>query len=176
MKKDNSENSSDQTIPYRIRPRFEIESDSSVQEVVEKLKEDIELDESINAHVSHGYAKLYIVEEHRHYWSPQLTLSVIETETGSLLRGIYGPRAAVWTMFVFFYSIIGFTILIIALFGLTNWSLGIAAPILWLVPVLIIVFLSLYLISFFGQRLGHDQMIILHQFVEQSIQKSNDSK
>ena len=37
-----------------------------------------------------------------------------------------------------------------------------------LVPVLLLVFLSLYLVSYFGQKIGKKQMIILHRFFEAS--------
>ena len=43
-----------------------------------------------------------------------------------------------------------------------------SGAVLWLVPLLAIAFLSLYLVAFFGQKAGHDQMLTLHQFLEES--------
>ena len=162
----------DHLPPYRVRPRFEVELNRDVADIVDSIKKAIAAEDNIKARFIEGHATLYLPAAEAHYWSPQLTLSINASEEGAVLRGIYGPRPAVWTMFVFFYSLIGFAILIIALFGFSNLSLGNSAKILWLIPVLVIIFLSLYLISFFGQRLGRDQMVTLHEFVERSIGQS----
>lgn len=153
---------------YRIRPRFQVESELSVSDLTNKIRRGLEDETSIKARIIEGFITLYFPSEEQHFWSPQLSLNMYESENGTLLRGIYGPRPAVWTMFVFFYSIIGFAILIIAIFGFSNLSLGNNAHILWLIPVLIVLFLSLFLTSYFGQRLSHNEMIRLHHFVEKS--------
>jgi len=118
--------------------------------------------------VKHGYGNLSLPTVEQHYWSPQLSLTLEKTETGTEIRGLYGPRPAVWTMFVFFYSFLGFAILIISIVGLTNLSLDKSANILWFVPALIIVFLTLYLVSYSGQKLGYKQIETLHEFIEKS--------
>ncbi len=154
---------------YRVRPRFQIETIYSVTELADKINAGLQREDApCKGRVQSTYASLYLPQEEQHYWSPRLTLTLEETPTGSLLRGLYGPRPAVWTMFVFFYAIIGFAIMVISIIGLSHWSLGQNATILWLVPVLVLVFLSLYLVAYFGQKLGHDQMVTLHRFMEES--------
>lgn len=118
-----------------------------------------------------GFASLQIPDKDRHYWSPQLSLMMeeLENKEGTLIRGLYGPAPAVWTMFVFFYALIGFALVVVLIIGFSRKSLGMEAPILWWVPVLLLVFLSLYLVSYFGQKLGHDQMETLHTFLEECL-------
>ena len=53
--------------------------------------------------------------------------------------------------------------------GLSLWSLGNSAGILWFVPVLVFLFLSLYLVAYFGQKLGHKQMGNIHRFIEKCL-------
>ena len=156
--------------PYRVRPRFQIETEYTITELAEKINLGLQRGNApCKGRVNPTYATLYLPYEEQHYWSPRLTLTLEETENGgSLLRGLYGPRPAVWTMFIFFYAIIGFAMMVIGIIGLSHLTLGDPAPILWLVPVLGVVFLSLYLVAYFGQKLGHDQMVILHQFMEES--------
>ena len=154
---------------YRVRPRFQIETSYPVDEVAEMIKSALEKeDATCHGSIRHGFATLYLPAEEQHYWSPQLTLTLEETDAGSLLRGLYGPRPAVWTMFVFFYALIGFIILIVGILGLSYLTLDKPAGILWLIPVLVLIFLTLYLVAFFGQKLGHNQMVTLHTFVEES--------
>jgi len=153
---------------YKVRPRFKIETHYSVEELKKKLQEGLQQeDATCIGIVNPGYVTLYIPRQDQHYWSPQLNLTFEKTEKGCVLRGLYSPRPVVWTMFVFFYAIIALAVLFIGVLGLSYLMLDKPASILWLVPALIVIFLSLYLVAFFGQKLGEKQMIILHDFTVQ---------
>ncbi|MBT8220215.1 MAG: hypothetical protein KJP00_10330 [Bacteroidia bacterium] len=156
-------------LKYQIRPRFEIEADMTMDELAEKLKKGLgQIDSPVKGQVHPTYASLRIPRKDQHYWSPQLSLTMDEFEKGCLIRGMYGPNPQVWTMFVFFYAIIAFAVMVIAIVGFSNRSLGNAAPILWLLPVLLLIFSSLYATSYFGQKKGEDQMHTLKDFFESS--------
>lgn len=155
--------------PFSIRPRFRVVLPLTPEQILKRIRRGLKAEDAkCNGKAVHGFATLRIPEKDRHYWSPQLTVMVEESEEGegSLVRGLYGPAPSVWTMFVFFYSAIGFAILVVTVVGTSHWSLGQPATILWWVPVLLVILLSLYLVSFFGQKLGHDQMETLHTFLE----------
>jgi len=153
---------------YKVRPRFKIQTNYSVAVLKKKLQDGLQHHDAMCIGiVNPGYATLYIPRKDQHYWSPQLNLTFEETENGSVLRGLYGPRPAVWTMFVFFYALIGLAVLFIGVLGLSYLMLEKPATILWLVPILSSIFLSLYLVAHFGQKLGEKQMIILHDFTVQ---------
>jgi hypothetical protein len=155
---------------YEIRPRFKLNTPYSLQEIIDRISNGIHRpDAPCKARIVHDQIVLFFPSEEQHYWSPQLSLSIEEEEDGSLIRGFYGPRPAVWTMFVFFYSSIAFGILFIIIFGLSYISLGKSPDILWLVPLLLIIFLSLYRVSYQGQKMGADEMETLHRFLESCI-------
>jgi hypothetical protein len=166
-----SELSSDQLTITHIRPRFEIVTADSITNIEEKLKDALQNENSTcEGSVTAGYATLFPPLKKQHYWSPQLTLSMEEMDDGkSLIRGMYGPKPAVWTLFVFFYTVLALAILIICIIGFSNISLGISGQILWLLPVLIIAFLSLFLVSHFGKKLGKDEIRMLHNFFEKIV-------
>ena len=158
--------------PFAIRPRFEAELPMRQSSVVRKIKKGFEQPSAACVGLAtEGYARIKIPEKDRHYWSPQLSIMMEDMESGegTLIRGLYGPAPAVWTMFVFFYAIVGFISLVVSIIGFSRMSLDMPAPILWWLPVLLIVLFSLYLVSFFGQKLGHDQMETLHRFLEESL-------
>lgn len=158
---------SDQHGHFQIRPRFKVNVPQSPEQIADQLKNEMDKGHTgIHGTLIKGHATLSLPKEDQHYWSPQLGLSFESSDTGSVLRGLYGPRPEVWTMFVLFYSIIGFAALVISIIGYSNWTLGQSAQILWAVPVLMVVFLTLYLVSYFGQKMGRNQMILLHTFVE----------
>ena len=165
-----SQNRNDHLPDSHVRPRFKIESPLGVEEVLEKIKNALaKKDATCKGLVIPGYVTLFIPPQEQHYWSPQLSLTIEEFKNGSLLRGLYGPRPTVWTVFVFFYAIIGLAILIISMLGLSYLTLGKPATILWIVPVLVIIFLSLYLVAHFGKKMGYNQIVKLHRFLENSV-------
>ena len=154
----------------QIRPRFKLWSKYSLSEIVDRITIGIHSDDApCKARIIHDHIVLFFPSDKQHYWSPQLSLSIEEEDEGSLIRGLYGPRPSVWTMFVFFYSFIAFAILFVSIFGLSYMSLGKSSAILWLIPVLILVFLSLYRVSATGKKLGKDEMRTLHKFLESCI-------
>lgn len=160
----------DHEFQYRIRPRFHVETKYTTEQLKQKIDAQLHAENAlITGWVDAHYAKLSIPHANQHYWSPFLSLSFEEIEEGTMIRGRYGPRQTVWTMFVFFYAFIGFAVMIVLILGTSYLSLGKSGAILWLVPVLVLVFLTLYLVSFFGQKLGHDQMVTLHHFIEKCL-------
>ncbi|MBO6535943.1 MAG: hypothetical protein JJ966_06935 [Balneolaceae bacterium] len=163
----NSDTQEDLIHFRRVRPRVRFYSTLSSDEIITEIRRQLRSGVcNCNGQVTKNFATIYPPEEDQHYWSPQLTITIEEDEQGTLVRGLYGPRPAVWTMFVFFYSIIGFATIIVAMIGLSFRTIGQPAGILWAVPGLILLFLSLYLVAYFGQRFGHKQMTRIHRFLE----------
>jgi hypothetical protein len=152
-----------------IRPRFQINTNLSMDEIENRINSNLhDPNSNFLGSVQHGYGTLSIPFKEQHFWSPQLTFSMEETEEGTLVRGLFGPRPSVWTMFIFFYAIIGFAIMIVSIIGFSNLSINQSGAILWSLPILIAVFLTIYISAYFGKRLGRDQMIILHRYFEKS--------
>ena len=153
-----------------IRPRFQIETDIKKEEISDLLSKALkDKDSTCIGYAKYRYASISIPDSEQHYWSPQLKISMEELENGKTgVNGVYGPRPAVWTMFVFFYFVIGVSIVVISIIGMSKLTLDKPASILWLIPVLAISFLSLYLTSHFGKMKGKSQIITIHKFFEKS--------
>ena len=164
-----SPQTADHLPTYRVRPRFKLETGLASDQLIEQLQSALDRENAECQGSIHALGgTLSLPPQQQHYWSPQLSLSFEETETGTILRGLYGPRPAIWSMFVFFYAIIGVAALIAGIVGMSMLSLGKSSALLWVVPVLLLLFLTLYLVSYSGQKVGRKQMIILHQFLEES--------
>lgn len=155
---------------HHVRPRFRITVPYAKEELTQRIKQGLnQPNPPCRGEAGHGYVSLVLPTEELHYWSPQLSLSAQETDEGTILRGMYTPKPSVWMMFVFFYAALGFGTLVISIVGFSNWSLGKDATLLWLVPVLLAAFLSLYLVAYFGKKTGYEQMVTLHHFIEECI-------
>jgi len=150
-----------------IRPKFIARSDKGIIELGNAFDKILKTPSPpCKGYVHDQYVTLYPMPEDIHYWSPQLSIYMEEDDEQTLLHGRYGPRPAVWTMFVFFYSVIGVAVVIVAVIGFANMSINASGAILWLLPILSLIFLSLYLVAFFGQKKGYDQMVDLQHIVE----------
>jgi hypothetical protein len=166
-----------QKTGFQIRPRFEVSSDYEVTELETTMKQALKKEDAPCAgKVRYGYVSLYPSDEDKHYWSPHLSVSIEEhtEQKGSLLRGLYGPSPAVWTMFVFVYGIIAVAIVIALVIGFANMSIDESTTILWAVPLLLLLLGSMYLVSSIGQKKGHDQIEDIHHFFESCIGQTID--
>lgn len=166
-----------QKTGFQIRPRFEIASDYQVDELENIMRKAIKSDEApCDGKVRFGYVSMFPKEEDHHYWSPHLSVTIEEhpEQEGSLLRGLYGPSPAVWTMFVFVYGIIALSFVIVLVIGFANLSIDESGAILWIAPFLLGLFASMYLVSSIGQKKGHDQIEDIHHFFESCIGQTID--
>ncbi len=160
----------------RLRPRFRIEILIAPDQAVYNLREVYSKNPStcILDFVS-NHITLKIPAAQQRYWSPQMQLELEPIPAGTLIRGLIGPKPGIWTMFVFFYSAIGFLTMLGAMFGLSQMMLKMSPWALWSVPVGLFIILCLYLISHIGQQLSKDQIGILHDFLELALNEKGSA-
>ncbi|WOK09165.1 hypothetical protein RT717_11010 [Imperialibacter roseus] len=152
---------------FRIRPRFKHrveavqkhELESTICAALEQNKQF-----TFTHFPDHLYIK--INPGQRHIWSPQLHLSFDQEGSDVTVRGLYGPNPTIWAFFFFGYVAIGILALFLGMWGASLWSLGRDASILWSIPGLFFVALSLYAFSQAGQKFGAQQMFDIHHFYE----------
>ncbi|MCG8308120.1 MAG: hypothetical protein MI975_12065 [Cytophagales bacterium] len=167
---------------FRIRPRFKEKLNLPPEEIIRKIQKGLEDNrESWLGKIVDHHIIIKIPAKDQHYWSPQLTLELEGQNGETLIRGLFGPKPAVWTMFVFFYSSIGFLTLMGLIFGLSQMMLNMKAYGLWAFPIGSALISGLFLLSKIGQRLGRDQMQrlvdLLHRSLEMPIvDKSIESR
>jgi hypothetical protein len=116
-----------------------------------------------------GHVVIRINQEDRHFWSPQLSLTIDENEDGTQIRGLYGPAPNVWTIFLLSYLAIAVLALFALFLGLSYWMLDQDIKILWALPLLGSAAVIVYLIAQFGQKIGAEQTFRLHQFIESTL-------
>jgi hypothetical protein len=157
----------------RIRPRFKISSTYTANEILEKIKTNLS-QSGTEFYAESLLSNLVIIrmkEEHLKLWSPQLSLSMDNSENETIIRGLYGPKPTIWSFFIFLYTGIGVCVLFAGLYGLAKLSLKMEAPVLWLIPVLLGFALLLYILAQTGQKLSAQQMFDIHHFFEKTIDK-----
>lgn len=143
--------------------------DSDVVETVlrRKLRE-ANPEEFESAYVK-GHFVLRISQSRRHFWSPQMDVSIAPNEDGpgSIIRCLLAPAPVVWTMFMFFYALAGFAALVGLMLGSSQYTLDKDAWGFWLAGGAVLLGILLYIVAQFGKALSINEMKILRRFVEE---------
>lgn len=153
----------------KFRPRFYIETSLDQKEASELIKKKL-LQNNPNAFESsiiEGHLILKINVNNRHFWSPQMDISLneIENEKGTLIRCLLAPAPAIWTMFMFFYTAVGFGAFIGIMIGLSQWTLEKEMWGIKLTFLSTVLGLILFFISQFGKKMAAEEMKILKNFI-----------
>ena len=159
--------SADKSITH-IRPRFAFTVTYSRDEVLARIREGIDANDKVLGTVVDYHIILDIPARDRHYWSPQLNFRIEIDELNpeyAEVKGLIGPRPAVWTMFMFIYFSIGALGFFISAFGISHWMLGQYSHTVLALPIAALIMATAYLAGKQGEKLGHDQIEILKQFV-----------
>ncbi|MFT5824395.1 MAG: hypothetical protein ACI8ZM_005663 [Crocinitomix sp.] len=156
-------NKKEQHNIIEIRPRFRLITTYSIPEVMALLENSVNQDDSVVGKQVHDIFYLDVPLKERHYWSPELRVSLEQNEAGegTFIRCVLGPRHSVWLLFIFIYGFLGVISLFGGMYGLAQWNLGDGSSWLWCFPIAFILILSVYITAKLGQRTGRDQMLHL---------------
>lgn len=159
---------------FRIRPRFELSSQKTIEEIIDLLKGKLK----DNKHNLHGTAMqdhitIRVNSDHRHFWSPQLSvlLQREETDVETKIIGVYGPMPNVWTLFAFSYLALGTLSIFISIVGFSQRALGNDSSILWSLPLMAGIAVVLYIVSQMGQKLAAPQTYAMHYFFQDALEE-----
>jgi hypothetical protein len=155
---------------FRIRPRFRQLRNEKPEVIQDTLKKKIEANnEQFTGIFMEDHITIRIHPRTRHFWSPQLNLSLEIIQEITVIRGLYGPNPTVWAVFFFAYASLCIITLIASMLMLSQYMLGLEAELWWVIPACMVVALILYVIAQMGQKIGASQMFDLHHFYEETL-------
>lgn len=157
----------------KIRPRLKITTEMSPETILSTLRKHLaDPDAPCTGTVANNYVILSIPEKDSHFWSPRLTIEMREENGRTTLSGLFGPRPMVWTLFAGFYLSSIFLAFVGLMWGGAQWSLGMKPYAFWLLAFGVIALIISYGSALIGQKLGKDQMHILHDFLNGALNLS----
>lgn len=158
------------TLPVRLRPRFEATVPRPPSEVTAQLREALaQPDAPCRGRVFGDHAVLYVLHADERIWSPFLSLDMAWDPNGTHLRGLFGPKPSVWSLFVASYALCCFGGFIAAGFAYAQWTLGQPT---WALGGLVLALggaLLTWLLARYGQRRGRQQMRLLRSFLDHAM-------
>ncbi len=153
-----------------LKPRFVIEYPELTDVVLSKFQEGFNQNANdLRGKIVGKHIVIDVPEATEHFWSPQLQLQLEEQENQpTLIRGHYGPKPNLWTLFMFIHFGIAVVFAIFATKLFTDISLEqdhstaliftIAMPVVWIL---------FYLFGRWGKQKGESQMRELDAFVKE---------
>ncbi len=157
---------------FNFRPRFQQLAELTPKAVEEKILEQTQLSGcDYEVKCFPGFLCIRIPEKERHFWSPRLHLDLEATDDGTKtqIRGIYGPNANVWGLFLCGYMILGVLAFIVGTFAFTQWAIGTYPWAFWPLGLILFAALTLYVMAQLGQKLGAQQTYQIHQIYESAL-------
>jgi len=117
------------------------------------------------------YLVISIPPEQRHYWSPQLQITLEDHDGGVHVSGLITPMPAVWTLFAGLYALVVTLGFFGTIVGLAQLTIDRHPNFLWCAPITAILLAVIYAAARLGQKLGHEQTeeltAFLHRCTEQ---------
>jgi len=156
----------------RLRPRSRYITDLPKQEILKRIDERLkERKYTLTGIVVQEHAFIRIPEKDQHYWSPEMHVWAREEENKTIVYGIIGPKPKIWTMFIFFYTVILVSTFFGSSYGIIQLILGIKADFIWSIPIGLMALTLVYGAAYFGQHKGKEQMLQLQNFLDATIKE-----
>ncbi|QTE24063.1 GTP-binding protein [Polaribacter cellanae] len=151
-----------------LRPRFSIDLEENAAILLNRFSEAFKKKENnFRGSIVDGHIFINVPQKEEHFWSPQLHLEIVEKENNETeLKGLFGPKPQVWTLFMFVHFVIGISFLGFCVLLYTRLSLNesLVLPIIMMV-VLPLIWILLYFLGQIGKDTGKSQIKDLHDFM-----------
>lgn len=160
----------------KIRPRFSLVVKTSVDDTFAHLEKRILEEKLVSGLRSNNLIFLKTPSWIQHYWSPEMTIRIEDDEYSEnvMVNCLIGPRQQVWAMFTMIYAAIILITSFAGMFGIVQYQTQGYSAFLYVVPVGIVAFLTVFIAAKFGQEKGKEQVSHLIAFLYHTLEEISD--
>ncbi len=157
-----------------LKPRFKMQVSQSQNKVLRHLEAKLSLkNNEFDYKIVTHHIVLDIKKEANHFWSPQLHLEIErQTDSSSVIKGLFGPKPQVWTFFMFLHFAVAISFIVFLVIAYSNYILNkdysFALTVCIVLPIIWVIF---YIFGQLGKRKGYKQMQELHNFLMVTLSK-----
>ena len=157
-------------MSVRMRPRFEFLSPCPPAVAAGRLRDALERPEApCRGRVYPGHAVFYVPHAEERIWSPFLSVDFAGAREQTRVRGLFGPKPSMWSLFIAGYAICGCLALFALVFGWSQSSIGQTPWAFAVLPGAALGALAVYGLARYGQWRGRAQMDALRGFVDDAL-------
>lgn len=159
---------------YEIRPRYKFSNPRKVADLNKSLRQAIENEPDkwpLKFKKTHGHLIFSYKKPIKHLWSPEMDLNFEEHEQGegTIIRVVIGPAAAVWTFFMFLYSLAAVMLFGGFILSYSQFTLGKDIWGFWLIPAAVFFALIVFFAGYWGKKRARRQMISFKKFFDNAL-------
>ena len=150
-----------------LRPRFRMEFNQSNSEILRRFKIAKETRRDFLVQLVDDHVFIKFPKEKQNFWTPQLHLEVIFIDQDKCtLHGLFGPRPAIWTLFMFLHFVVAGLFIGFAIWTYVNWKLDADFTLQLFGTIMMVLFWwVLYFAGRLGRHAGKGEMVQLHNFL-----------
>lgn len=158
-----------------LRPRFQLELSRSNQTILKAFEQTKGHQKNFVVSRIDNHVFIRIPKAEHHYWSPQLHLEVLpKDQDNCTVHGLFGPNPTIWTMFMFLHFIVAGLFIVFGIWAYSNWTLELPFVVqLTIMFLMVIAWVTLYLLGRMGRHSGKDQMHQLHDFMNDVLKQEH---
>lgn len=164
------------SILGEIRPRFALKIQCDAEEALKHIEKRVLDEKTVSGVRSNNYAFIKIPSWAQHYWSPEMTVRIEKQDylDYTSVTCLIGPRQAVWAMFAMIYAAIVLITTFGGMFGLVQYQTVGTSPWIWVLPVGVVAFSTVFVFAKLGQRKGRDEMLHLVSFLYHTLDEISE--
>ena len=162
-----------------LRPRFKIDFEEDQGDLIAKFEQNLqEADCKYCSKIVDSHIIIDVPKDENHFWSPQLNVEVEKVdEKKSIVKGLFGPKPQVWTLFMFFHFAVAVAFIGFAVMAYVQSSLNRDNKVALIVVIALpIVWILMYFVGRIGKQTGRKQMEELHDFLMETLYKDSKKK
>lgn len=157
----------------RSRPRFKLKTALTRAEFTERLRRQFQLQNKVlGGYVGEELSVIRMRRDKQKYWAPQLQIRAEKDEDFphiTVIRGLFGPRPAVWTFFVFLYILGGTVFFFFGLIWFVQMRLDIASGLIVWAWIGLFILSGTYVAAKIGQAISRQHIAVLRDFMEKVV-------
>lgn len=155
---------------FRLRPEYERRTELPPAAVRDRVSAALaEQGAACSGEVDDDKIHIMTRGEH-HFWSPELRARIDPAAAGAHLYGRFGPRPAVWTMFMVIYAHLAFAAIAGGCYAMAQLALGRSPTAALALPIAVAVAVVVHVVARIGQRLGADEMDEIRAFLSTTLE------
>ena len=153
---------------YRVKLRKQYYLSKEPDLLFDKVKASLDQNPSfIIGRIMNPNVFLQIDHPEKHYWSPEMTITIEKENDKTSVREVLGPNSSVFTLTMFLIFFAGTLFLFTLMFLFSQITLNMDTSFTWIIiGICFLLFSVISLFMFIGRIKAKPQMELLREFVE----------
>ncbi len=160
----------------RLRPRFKYVVHNSADESLKILRKHFDESEyRFRGQFVDEYISIFVKREDEHFWSPTVSITILQHNKGSVIKCLFGPKANVWTLFALLRLGMLSSSFFLAIIGLSQYFLDKEPVALYGLAGVMVLAVVVWIAGRIGRERAKEQMGLLKNYVFKALHELDEN-